>query len=58
MIYDIIIPKINFDHLDKLKKERDSLRPVESEMINKIEKKISLDWTYHSNNIEGNTLSY
>jgi len=58
MIYDIIIPEINFDHLEKLRKERDSLRPVDSEMIIKIEKKISLDWTYHSNNIEGNTLTY
>jgi Fic family protein len=42
----------------KLKKELDSLRPLKKEDELRIMQKFRLDWNYHSNNLEGNTLTY
>lgn len=42
----------------KLKKELDSLRPLNKDDEARIMQKFRLDWNYHSNNLEGNTLSY
>ena len=44
--------------VDKIKTELDSLRPISSENMNRFTQKIRLEWNYHSNNIEGNRLTY
>lgn len=41
-----------------LKEELDSLRPINAEQEQKIMQKFRLDWNYHSNNLEGNSLTY
>ncbi|MEL7222281.1 MAG: Fic family protein, partial [Bacteroidota bacterium] len=42
----------------ELKKELDSLRPLKQEDELRIMQKFRLDWNYHSNHLEGNTLTY
>jgi Fic family protein len=44
--------------LDSLKKQIDFLRPIPEAFMQKILQKWRLDWSYHSNAIEGNLLSY
>lgn len=41
-----------------LKEELDSLRPISKEKELRIMQKFRLDWNYHSNNLEGNSLTY
>ena len=41
-----------------LKKKLDDLRPINSEQEQKIISKFRLDWNFHSNNIEGNSLNF
>lgn len=41
-----------------LKKELDNLRPLTKEQEDTIMQKFRLDWNYHSNNLEGNSLTY
>lgn len=41
-----------------LKAELDTLRPLNQEQEGKIMQKFRLDWNYHSNHLEGNTLTY
>ncbi len=51
----------NLENIKKaisLQKELDSLRPLSKEQEQKILQKFRLDWNYHSNNIEGNSLTY
>lgn len=43
---------------EQLKKELDDLRPLDSEAEARIMQKFRLDWNYHSNNLEGNSLTY
>ncbi|HEY0457692.1 MAG TPA: Fic family protein [Pyrinomonadaceae bacterium] len=43
---------------ERLKAELDSLRPLDSEAEARIMQKFRLDWNYHSNNLEGNSLTY
>lgn len=43
---------------EQLKKELDDLRPIASEAEKRIMQKFRLDWNYHSNNLEGNSLTY
>jgi len=42
----------------ELKQQLDALRPIDREQENKIMQKFRLDWNYHSNNLEGNSLTY
>ena len=42
----------------KLKSELDELRPISSELELKIMQQFRLDWNFHSNHIEGNTLTF
>lgn len=42
----------------ELKKKLDLLRPLEKEQEARIMQKFRLDWNYHSNNLEGNSLTY
>ena len=41
-----------------LKAELDSLRPLKSDDEARVMQKLRLDWNYHSNNLEGNSLTY
>lgn len=43
--------------MDRLQIELDRLRPIPEERMGKLMQKLRLDWNYHSNSIEGNTLS-
>ena len=43
--------------MDSLKNQLDNLRPIREDFLNKLNQKIRLEWNYHSNSIEGNTLS-
>lgn len=42
----------------ELKQVLDSLRPINLEQEKRIMQKFRLDWNYHSNHLEGNTLTY
>lgn len=42
----------------ELKKELDSLRQIDKEKESIIMQKFRLDWNYHSNHLEGNSLTY
>lgn len=44
--------------VDQLKTELDGLRPLSEEQEGRIFQKLRLDWNYHSNAIEGNSLTY
>ncbi len=41
-----------------LKKQLDELRPISTEQEQKILAKFRLDWNFHSNNLEGNSLNF
>lgn len=47
-----------FEKVILLKKELDTLRPLSKEDEARVMQKFRLDWNYHSNHIEGNTLTY
>ncbi len=42
----------------ELKSELDNLRPISKEQELRIMQKFKLDWNYHSNHLEGNSLTY
>jgi len=44
---------VPFDDLTKLKTKLDSYRPIPPEMMEILDKKFKIDWTYNSNAIEG-----
>lgn len=46
-----------FEKLDALKNKLDSLRPLPPEIVKNLHEDLVLRWTYHSNAIEGNTLT-
>ncbi|MBC8045061.1 MAG: Fic family protein [Rhizobacter sp.] len=43
---------------DALKAELDALRPMPPDTEQRVWQKLRLDWNFHSNNIEGNSLDY
>ena len=45
------------DRIDTLKAEIDALRPIDAEQEARVMQRLRLDWNYHSNAIEGNTLT-
>ena len=49
---------IDFAVLDALKTEWDALQPLAADRERRLWKKLRLEWNYHSNHIEGNTLTY
>jgi Fic family protein len=49
--------KTNLEKIDSLKREADSLRPIDPQKLNILNQKLRLDWNYNSNAIEGNTLT-
>lgn len=42
----------------RLKSELDQLRPIDKERESAIVQKLRLDWNYHSNHLEGNSLTF
>jgi Fic family protein len=48
----------DFETIDALKSEWDALQPLTPENEQRLWKKLRLEWNYHSNHIEGNTLTY
>jgi Fic family protein len=46
------------EKVEQLKTELDSLRPLDGEAEARIMQKFRLDWNYHSNKLEGNSLTY
>jgi Fic family protein len=46
------------EKVQQLKAELDQFRPLNPEAEARIMQKFRLDWNYHSNNIEGNSLTY
>lgn len=48
---------MNFTHLDTLKDRLDALRPLPPAVVRNLHDDLVLRWTYHSNAIEGNTLT-
>lgn len=46
-----------FEHVDQLKDKLDTLRPLPHSTLQSLREKFALDLTYHSNAIEGNTLT-
>lgn len=48
---------IDFTQIDALKKEIDSFRPLSANITKNLREKLVVEWTYHSNAIEGNTLT-
>ncbi len=48
---------MNFERLDLLKNKLDQFRPLPQTVIQNLHENMVLQWTYHSNAIEGNTLS-
>ena len=42
---------------DSLKNELDNLRPIQTDRMARVMQKLRLDWNYHSNSMEGNTLT-
>jgi Fic family protein len=47
-----------FQNLNSQLTEWQSLQPIKREDHNRLWRKLRLDWNYHSNHIEGNTLTY
>lgn len=43
--------------MDALRSELDALRPLPEDRASRLRQKLRLDWNYHSNSIEGGTLS-
>lgn len=46
------------EKVEQLKAELDSLRPLDPEREGRIWQQFRLEWNYHSNNIEGNSLTF
>lgn len=54
----INLPMDFFDEINKKKKILASKRPISKETLKSLKESNILDWTYNSNAIEGNTLTY
>jgi Fic family protein len=48
----------NLENAIRLKQELDALRPLDTMQEKRIWQKFRFDWNYHSNNIEGNSLTF
>jgi len=46
-----------FEKIEQLKKELDALRPLPPAAVKNLDEVYRVEWTYHSNAIEGNTLT-
>lgn len=48
---------MNFDKIDRLKRELDQLSPLPPAVVRNLDEVYRIEWTYNSNAIEGNTLT-
>lgn len=48
---------MTFAQLDQLKAQLDAYRPLDANVVKNLHENLVLQWTYHSNAIEGNTLT-
>jgi len=48
---------MHYDKLDDLKSQLDKHRPLSKEIVSNLHENMIVEWTYHSNAIEGNTLT-
>ena len=48
----------DLETIDRLKAEWDGLQPIDPARERRLWRKLRLEWNYHSNHIEGNTLTY
>ena len=46
-----------FEIIDDLKKRSDQYRPLSPAIVKNLQEDLIVRWTYHSNAIEGNTLT-
>jgi len=49
--------QFDFSYLDSLKESIDEHRPFSKGLVNSLQEKLIVEWTYNSNAIEGNTLT-
>jgi len=56
MVSDIMNPDL-LKSIEGKKRELDSFRPFPAEIVRKLEEQFTVEWTYNSNAIEGNTLT-
>ncbi len=54
---DIRSVQAYLDRLSTKKKKLDLYRPLRSDGLTRLRKELAIEWTYNSNNIEGNTLT-
>ena len=47
----------SFSMLDALKAKLDAYRPLDAQIVKNLHESLVLQWTYHSNAIEGSTLT-
>ncbi|MCY3971210.1 MAG: Fic family protein [Acidobacteria bacterium] len=45
------------ERIDQLKSELDTLRPLPPDVVGQVGQKLRLEWNYHSNAVEGNSLT-
>jgi Fic family protein len=50
------LPESLFERLDNKKAKLDAMRPLPGIAVKRLRETIAIEWTYHSNAIEGNTL--
>lgn len=55
--FNINLPKDYFDEIDKKLEILNQKRPLPKSTLSSLKESNILDWTYHSNSIEGNTLT-
>ena len=55
--FKLELPDNYFDEVDELNEKLNSKRPISKETLKSLKDSINLEWTYHSNGIEGNTLT-
>ncbi len=58
MTYDLPNIADVLEKVDVLRAEIDAMRPIEPEQLGRAMQRLRLEWTYHSNAIEGNSLTY
>jgi len=56
MVSDMLNPDL-LKSIEGKKRELDSFRPFSAEIVRKLEEQFTIEWTYNSNAIEGNTLT-
>ncbi|MGL5945638.1 MAG: hypothetical protein ACRCZV_05685, partial [Sediminibacterium sp.] len=56
--YDIARLSPFIQRIAEKKQALDALRPLPASVLSRIEETIAVEWTYHSNAIEGNTITH